>query len=445
MTRCNLSFDRDEAELCPWRVIVQMSLNRVRVVAMLLSWAVAPVLCGCAALPRGEAVPVALTTKAEVPGLPGVRFWADDPEPTAFAAVAVKSVEREMARLGVPAEGGKLPPAEFLAVSGGGANGAFGAGLLCGWTEHGTRPTFKGVTGISTGALIAPFAFLGPKHDDTLRKFYTTISTKDILKPRGLMGALSSDALADNGPLQEMVAGLMTKELLREIADEYAKGRLLLVGTTNLDALRPVIWDIGAIASSDHPEAPDLVRKILVASAAIPAAFPPMFIGVEFDGKKYQEMHVDGGAMTQVFLYPPSLHARELAAARKVNRERRLYVIRNARLDPDWAQVERKTLPIAGRAITSLIQTQGMGDLYRIFLTAQRDGLDFHLAYMPADFNVQPKEDFDPEYMGALFERARKMAAEGYPWSKQPPGLGGDELHTAAGEATRVGLTRIGE
>lgn len=403
---------------------MRIAMNRSLVLSVLLLGSFVSVLAGCGPLPRGEAVPVALTTKAEVPGVPGVRFWADDPEPKEFAAVAVKSVEREMAIMGVPAEGGTLPPAVFLAISGGGANGAFGAGLMCGWTEHGTRPTFKGVTGISTGALIAPFAFLGPDYDDTLRKFYTTISTDDIMKSRGLLGALSGDAMADNAPLQKLVAGLITEKLLREIAEEYAEGRVLLIGTTNLDALRPVIWDIGAIAAHDNAQALELVRKILVASAAIPAAFPPVFIDVEADGKRYQEMHVDGGAMTQVFLYPPALHASDLAVARKVVRERRLYVIRNARLDPEWAQVQRQTLPIASRSITSLIQTQGIGDLYRIFLTAQRDGMDFHLAYIPMDFNVQPKEDFDPQYMSALFERARGMAAKGYPWSKQPPSLG---------------------
>jgi predicted acylesterase/phospholipase RssA len=180
-----------------------------------------------------------------------------------------------------------------------------------------------------------------------------------------------------------------------------------------------VIWDIGKIANSDRPEALDLVREILVASAAIPGVFPPAMIDVEVDGKHYQEMHVDGGAITQVFLYPPSLNAREIGTAR----ERQLYVIRNARLDPEWARVDRATLSIASRAISSLIKTQGVGDLNRIYLTSQRDGFDFNLAYIPKSFTRQLKEPFETAYMQELFEVGYDLAARGYPWAKAPPGF----------------------
>jgi hypothetical protein len=159
--------------------------------------------------------------------------------------------------------------------------------------------------------------------------------------------------------------------LLDAIAAEYAKGRVLLIGTTNLDARRPVIWNIGQIAGSGHPGALDLVKAILIASAAIPGAFPPVMIDVEVDGKTYEEMHVGGGASSQVFVYPPGLSVAATSRAEGVTRERRLYVIRNARLDPDCAQVDRSTLSILERAVSSLIQTQGVGDLYRIYLAAQ--------------------------------------------------------------------------
>jgi hypothetical protein len=162
----------------------------------------------------------------------------------------------------------------------------------------------------------------------------------------------------------------------------------------------------------------------MIASAAIPGAFPPMMIDVEAGGQKYQEMHVDGGTMAQVFLYPPSIDVKGLERQQKVgHRERRLYIIRNSRLDPEWAQVDRRTMTIAGRAISSMIQTQGIGDLYRIYVTAQKDGLDYNLAYIPPSFNVPKKEDFETAYMRQLFDVGYSMAAKGYPWQKTPPGF----------------------
>ncbi len=379
---------------------------------------------GCATPSRLAAVPVQDTTRAEIPGIPNARYWVQaDIEP--FIRDAIASGQREQAYLARTGHQGPLPPINFLAVSGGGDDGAFGAGLLVGWTETGTRPAFKGVTGVSTGALIAPFAFLGPEEDDTLREVYTNISPRNILEPRGLLAAITSDGLADNSPLFELISRHVNAEFLARIAREYQeKGRLLLIGTTNLDARRGIVWNMGAIAASGDPKALDLFRKIMLASAAIPAAFPPVMIDVEVNGKPYQEMHVDGGTQAQVFLYPPRMF--DLIRQQGVNvapRERSVYIIRNARLDPDWAAVERSTLTIAGRAISSLIQTQGLGDLYRIYTTAQRDGLDYNLAYIGADFNAEHKEDFDTAYMRALFDYGYQLGRKGYPWQKTPPGM----------------------
>jgi predicted acylesterase/phospholipase RssA len=226
--------------------------------------------------------------------------------------------------------------------------------------------------------------------------------------------------MADNAPLRKTVAKYFDQKMLDAIAEEYKKGRALLIGTTNLDARRPVIWNIGAVAESGQPGALKLVQDILVASAAIPGAFPPMMFNVEVNGKVYQEMHVDGGASSQVFVYPPQLNI----SASGIKRERHLYVLRNARLDPDWAQVERSTMSIAGRAISSLIQTQGVGDLYRIYLTSKRDRLDFNLAYIPKTFTTQLKEPFESSYMNELFQLGYDMAVKGYPWEKTPPGFG---------------------
>jgi len=383
------------------------------------------VLQGCATPARQPAVPMGLEDQARVPGFPDVRYRIGiGKDMAAMEQEGIAAYKREQEQFVASGYSGQLPPAVFLAISGGGDNGAFGAGLLCGWTAAGDRPQFKLVTGISTGALIGPFAFLGSSYDAQLKEFYTTVSQKDILKKRGMLAAINDDALADNEPLKRLVEKAVTRDMLDAIGAEYKKGRLFLVATVDLDARQGVIWNMTRIAASDNPGALDLFRKILVASAAIPGAFPPMMIDVEEGGQRYQEMHVDGGTMAQVFLYPPSLSLKEMERKEHVSaRERRLYIVRNSRLDADWASVDRRTLTIVGRAISSLIQTQGIGDLYRIYLTAQKDGIDYNLAYIPSSFNVPKKEDFDTAYMRQLFDVAYDMAAKGYPWQKAPPGL----------------------
>ena len=375
-------------------------------------------LAGCATPQRLPAVPTASIPQAET-GLGRVRYLVAR-ETDTFAVDALAAMQREKAWLASQGQTGPLPPAYFLAISGGGDNGAFGAGLLNGWTAAGTRPEFKLVTGVSTGALIAPFAFLGPKYDYVIKRVYTTTSQKDIFKKRSFLKGLFGDAMADTSPLAETIATYVNQPLLDEIAAEYAKGRVLLVGTANLDSLEPVIWNMTAIAASKDPRALPLFRQILRASASIPGAFPPMMINVDVGANHYQEMHVDGGTMAQVFLFPPSLTENQVI--KDYGRTRVVYIIRNARLDADWASVERRTLPIASRAIGSLMTTQGIGDLYRIFTTTQKDQMDFNLAYIPPTFNVPHKEEFDTNYMQQLYAVGEQLAQAGYQWQKYPPG-----------------------
>ncbi|MFQ5938191.1 MAG: patatin-like phospholipase family protein [Acidiferrobacterales bacterium] len=376
---------------------------------------------GCSTPSRLSAVPEQRQAEAVVGHMTGIRYW-QKADLSQMEADGREAYMREAALHTAGGSKGQLPTANYLAISGGGEDGAFGAGLLVGWTAAGTRPEFKLVTGVSTGALTAPFAYLGPAYDQHLREVYTTISAKDVLRKRSLLAALFDDALADNAPLRRLVAKYVTQQTLQEIAAEHAKGRILLIGTTNLDARRPVLWNIGKIAASGSPNALDLVHNILVASAAIPAAFPPTMIDVEVDGTPYQEMHVDGGASAQVFVYPPSLRVAEVLQRAGVSRERRVYIIRNSRLDPDWADTKRATLSIAGRAVSSLIQNQGVGDLYRIYATTQRDGVDFNLAYVPPTFDVLLTEPFDRHYMEELFKLGYELARNGYSWTKTPPG-----------------------
>lgn len=406
---------------------------------MLATPATAITASACGPLARLDPVPQSEQGDVTVLGLKNLRYWGDEVTPAMIDA-GLAAYRREAAYWTATGHTGPLPPAEYLAISGGGENGAFGAGLLVGWTATGTRPQFKIVTGISTGALTAPFAFLGPAYDPQLQEVYTKISPADVLERRWMLSGLFGDAMATNAPLLRTIQRYVTPELVQAIAQEYQRGRLLLIATTDLDAGRPVIWDIGKIARSGHAGARTLIQKIMLASAAIPVAFPPVMIDVEADGKSYQEMNVDGGAAAQVFVYPPGLRINQMG----ITRERRLYVIRNARLDPEWAEVQRQTLSIAGRATSSLIQTQGVGDLYRIYSVAERDGVDFNLASMPRTFDVKLRYSFDPVYMNALFKVGYDQGKAGYHWAKLPPGFGGTDRNQPPAQATTMpGGTRV--
>ena len=267
------------------------------------------VLSACSTVAPGVRTPAAYRPYTTVLGLPNGRFFVDDPKP--MMAEQALSIEREARALGIP-KGGALPAISMLSLSGGGDDGAFGSGLLVGWTAHGDRPQFKLVTGVSTGALIAPFAFLGTAYDGTLAKVYTDIEPSEVFVARPvILAALTEDALSDTGPLYKTISSYITEDILAAIAAEYHKGRLLLIQTTDLDAGRPVIWNIGAIAASGNPRALDLLRHIMLASASIPAAFPPVLFDVEAKGQAFQELHVDGGAVSQAFLVPPSVNTRE--------------------------------------------------------------------------------------------------------------------------------------
>lgn len=377
------------------------------------------ILTGCASVPERHPLPPEYTLKAEIPGVPEARFWGDEWPTFAserFEEFTVADFQREYSGI-------YNKPHNYLAISGGGANGAFGAGLLIGWTATGERPEFTMVTGVSTGALTAPFAFLGPDYDDELQEVYTNTTTKDIASKRNPIAAAFSDSVTDTAPLRALIAKYIDAEAIGAIAREHKRGRRLFIGTVNLDAGRSVIWNIGAIAASDYPQKMTLIHELLRASAAIPVAFPPVIIPVEAEGKQYDELHVDGGTGSQVFVYPAAIDWRAVAEKLKVQDKPQVYVIRNSFLEPDYQGIKRNVVPIASRTIDSLIRTQGIGDLYQIYALCRRDGNDFNLAYIPSDFTDEPTEAFDPVYMKKLLDRGYRMALEGYPWEKAPPGF----------------------
>ena len=376
------------------------------------------VLTGCASTIKRNPAPIQLSLSREIHGITNARHWGDDAPQFFKEWLSGPFDDLELKYSGIMGK-----EHSYLAISGGGADGAFGAGLLVGWTAAGTRPEFTVVTGISTGALTAPFAFLGSDYDDQLEEVYTTYSTKDLIKSRSLFDMISGDSFAETSPLEMLIAKYIDEEVMHALAKEYRKGRQLDIGTTNLDAMRPVTWNITRIADSGHPKALELIRQILLASASIPVFFSPVYINIEDGDQVFDEMHVDGGATSQVYFYPANMDMLTVKKRLKVKGEPNLYVIRNAWLEPDWKAVEPSLPSIAGRTVSSLTRTQGIGDVYKLYFLTQRDSMNFNLAYIPSDVENESQETFDPIFMKKLFDLGYQMGKSGYPWEKTPPGF----------------------
>ena len=397
----------------------------VRTIGGLLAFlTVGSLLASCGAVGGRKAVPLGLEDGAKVAGMQAetIRFWGDELPPNTAAFRAKRAAQLTRSRPEFRG-GGRRPVTNSLALSGGGPLGAYGAGVLSGWTVAGTRPKFDVVTGVSAGALSAPFAFLGPKYDHALKHVFTQSHTNNVAVLTPLKGLLGGTAMGSNAPLAKLIAYYVTPAFLAEVAAEHRKGRRLLIGTTNLDAQRPVIWDMGEIASSGRPDSVELFREVLLASAAIPAAFPPSFIKVTAEGYTYEEMHVDGGTTRSVFLAPTQLTLSGTDAALGVKPIRRFYVIVNGYVTPQYDDVKPRTLDIAGRAVSTLLKNQGVGDLYRLYAFCKRNGIDYNLGYIPADVQDTSTAPFDPVFMTELYNVGYRMARQGYPWQKQPPEL----------------------
>lgn len=369
---------------------------------------------GCATRERLPAVPPNETRTATFLELTNARFYLwDDVGPLAAEWLAAQRRRNALGLRGVD---------NMLAISGGGDNGAFGSGVLYGWTERGTRPEFRLVTGVSTGSLIAPFAFLGSRYDDQLKAVYTTVQRDNIAVLLPIASILTGDSVASSDPLAQLIATYVTPEMVDEIATEYRKGRILLIGTTDLDLAQPVAWNIGAIAASSHPYRVQAIRNILLASASIPGAFPPVMMDVVAGGRRRQELHVDGGATNQVFLYPSNVPMRDVPANLRPTRAV-AWIIRNGRTQEQPSETPRGLIQVTARSISTMIAANGMGDIYRMYLVTRRDHVDFNLAYISNRFTVPYDKPFDPVYMNALFEFGRNEGRSGAAWLKKPPGF----------------------
>ncbi|QEL17626.1 patatin-like phospholipase family protein [Limnoglobus roseus] len=310
-----------------------------------------------------------------------------------------------------------------LCLSGGGSYGAYAAGVLCGWTQSGRRPAFDVVTGISTGALIAPFAFLGPRYDGAIRHFYTETRTRDVYVKRPVRG-LFSEALADDAPLRRTIDGMVTWGFVADIAAAHREGRRLYVGTTELEGRRFIVWDVGGIACRGRPDDRALICDVLAASAAIPGFFPPVRIPVSIDGRVLAEKHGDGGVTQGIFFRPPWPPDRPAAGTR-------VWCVVAGKLYADPAPLRPRALAIAGRSLSDIIFAQTRGDLQRIYTLAQLNGMDFQMTAIADDFPAPAEStEFNPPELRAMFDEGFRQAQSGRAWRGTPPGV-------APGEAPR--------
>jgi predicted acylesterase/phospholipase RssA len=326
-----------------------------------------------------------------------------------------------------------------LVLSGGGMNGAFPAGLLKGWSESGTRPQFDVVTGISTGALIAPYAFLGAECDAELEKAYTTIKPGEIFRPRFLLSLPWADALADSEPLRRRIKKEVTADMLVRIAHEHREGRRLYVGTTNLDTQLLVVWDMGAIAAGDDPQKLALFQEVLLASCSVPGLLPPVPINITIDGKHFSELHADGGVGASLFL-PSQLQSvksrlPDSSGASRTN----VYVVIAGKLAPERATVERRLFSVTDVSLRALIQSQMESDLQRVYLLTRLTGAQFHLAAIPDELSIKTSSmSFDPKTMRQVFDAGRRFGRVSGRWHAVPPGIDPSEWRSP-----RVGVSFV--
>lgn len=331
--------------------------------------------------------------RASIPGIPDARFWGND-APTFLAALG-------------PAKG------PWLALSGGGEGGAFGAGILAGWAATGGRPDFALITGVSTGGLIAPFTFAGGKYDKELRESATSITAADVFELGG-----TPESLLDTWPLKALIAKRITPELLADIAVQHRNGRRLFVVTTNLDAGRPVVWNMGAIASRGSEAALKLFRDVLLASSGIPGVFPPVQIEVEADGRRFQEMHGDGTINAPFFVAPePMLAGKGMSplAGQEIN------VIVNGKLNSEFRVIDRDRLSILGRSISLALDFGMRAVIARVNAAAARNDVRVSFAYIDPAFDHPWSGLFDAKYMQALFDRGFELGKSGKPFRNDAP------------------------
>jgi hypothetical protein len=357
----------------------------------------------CTTLPRAD-FSAQEQRIAEVPGFKGIRTWGD-------------GTPGDLQRDDFTLPQSSARTLHYLALSSGGSGGAFGAGVLAGWTAKGTRPTFDIVSGVSTGALIAPLAFLGSDYDQQLSDIYTSGAASSVFQTKLLPLGLLGSGLLQAEPLRRLIASYANEKLLAAVAREHRKGRRLLVVTTNMDAQRPVVWDMGRIAASGHPDALKLFRDVLIASTSIPAVFPPVLIDVEAAGRHIQEMHADGGTALQVFTVPEGLLT---TLHPPLGTRANLYVVINNALMPEFEVTANNTFAVGDRGVETMIKFQTRGSLNAIYAFAKQAGIDFHLASIDRAVPYDATDPFNLDYTRTLFKLGYDQALSGNVWRAAP-------------------------
>jgi predicted patatin/cPLA2 family phospholipase len=365
-------------------------MKRFALHALLLAAAVTLSGCSMFAAKRAE-IPQTLLTHGAMTESAPLRYWGDDP---GFAANHTRVK---------PGPDGQV---DFLTLSGGGINGAYGAGYLVGWTASGKRPEFEVVTGISVGAIMAPLAFLGSAYDERMNDAYRALSAASNPKTNFLSAIFGSAAILDNSPVRDAIERAIDQDILDRVAAAHRQGRRLYVGTTNFDAQRPVVWDIGAIANSNDPNRLELVHSVILASAAVPTVFEPIMLEVASNGQKYAEMHVDGGVTQQVLLMPGGW-------GNVGNGNARLYVIFNGVVDATATTVQPSNVSLVGRAVPTLLKYLGRANLAELANSARASGIHYRMTAIPGEFPQSDSLFGSEAWLEQLYEFGRQSGSAG--------------------------------
>ena len=380
-------------------------------------------LSGCAHV--RYAVPENLVGRAEVVGMPDIRYYIDKPDSFFMMRQSLVDSFKDEGKSDYLVDGVKTYP--VLIIGGGVSNSAYGIGLLNGWLKGGSRPVFKIVTGYSSGSVLAVATFSGKDYEDRIADLFTSISTKDFVKQKSIFGILFGDSVNSSDLFAKKINDIVDEKLMVKIAQEHKKGRRLYVGTTDFDAQGFVIWDMGALASQGGPDAVKMFRKIILASCAFPAMNPPVYFQVEAGGRRYEEMHVDGGVISGLFYISQLMEGVEsivqYSGANPGGFKTRLYVLNLCYMSPHSRQVKDNMVDMTSRLIETNGESKMIGDTYRVYAYAKEKGWDYNLAYIPEDFVPNQKEMLDTQEMKRLFKRGYDDAAAGYKWHKAPPGL----------------------
>ena len=379
-------------------------------------------LVGCA-LPRRDAPPTIFSAATPLDFPADVRFLSTD-----RASVEAKSTAA-LQRLRISSKDGML---RALVLSGGGAGGAFGAGALVGLSRRQERPQYDVVTGVSTGALIAPFAFLGSEWDSQLTEAFTN-GQGEQMSVHGLL-ALPLGASRRSAALTALVDRYVTPDLIRAVAREAGNGRLLWVATTDLDKEETVIWDLGAIAMRGGEPARKLFRDVVVASASIPGVFEPVLIHVQLGGRLYDEMHVDGNVSASLFIAPAAAYF-ALLDQRSLNGAR-VYVLINGQIIDAPETTPFKLRPIVARTFSVALKHMSRAQVVAVDQFAEKYRMSVQSTYLPFDYPKYSSADFRASTMRPLFQYGVRCAQSGRLWTTMDETM--DTVAAAAPPSKRI-------